>query len=52
MAPMEALLALDIGTTGAKAALVGRDGRLLAMGYGEYPTLSPASNRVEQQPEA
>lgn len=48
---MQAIIALDIGSTGAKAALVSRDGRLPATGYAEYPTLHPAPNRVEQRPE-
>lgn len=48
---MEAIIALDIGSTGAKAGLVSREGRLLATGYAGYPTRTPASQQVEQSPE-
>ncbi len=45
------ILAVDIGTTGAKAALVGRDGAILASGYASYPLLTGEGNVVEQEPE-
>ncbi len=45
------IVAVDIGTTGAKAALVGRDGVVLASGYAGYPLLTGDGNVVEQEPE-
>jgi xylulokinase len=48
---MQSIVAIDIGTAGAKAALVGRDGRLLASALAIYPTQSAAGNRVEQHPQ-
>ena len=47
---METILSLDIGTTGAKAALVDRGGSLLATGYAAYPTHTASSGMVEQRP--
>ncbi|WP_127953072.1 xylulokinase [Rhodococcus xishaensis] len=49
---MQKLISLDIGTSGAKAALVAQDGRLLASGYASYETHNPADYRVEQEPQA
>ncbi|OSC38148.1 xylulokinase [Mycobacterium decipiens] len=49
---MPELIALDIGTTGTKAALVSRDGRILASGYSAYASHNQAGNRVEQEPDA
>jgi xylulokinase len=48
---MDGIVALDIGTTGVKAALVDRHGRISAAGYAQYPTYTDG-NRVEQDPEA
>ena len=48
---MNLILALDIGTTGTKAALVQRDGQLLATGYADYPIYHREGNVVEQEPE-
>lgn len=45
------LLGIDIGTTGAKAALFGLDGRLQAVGSAEYPLHHIRPGWVEQQPE-
>jgi xylulokinase len=47
---MDTILAIDIGTTGAKAALVGRDGLPLASALASYPTYTAAGNVVEQAP--
>lgn len=47
---MQTIVAIDIGTTGAKAALVAQDGRVLARGYATYPTDTGEGNRVEQRP--
>ena len=46
------LLGIDIGTTAAKAALFGVDGRLQAVGSAEYPLIHIRAGWVEQQPEA
>jgi xylulokinase len=45
-----AVLGLDLGTSEAKAALVGLDGRLLGLGRGAYPTDVGADGRAEQDP--
>lgn len=47
---MQSIVAIDIGTTGAKVALVAQDGHILASGYGAYPTHTSEGNRVEQMP--
>lgn len=47
---MQTILAIDIGTTGAKAALVAADGQVIASGYSGYPTHTPANHWVEQIP--
>lgn len=47
---VQTIVAIDIGTTGAKAALVGQNGQVLAHGYAAYPTQTGEGNRVEQQP--
>ncbi len=44
------LCGIDIGTTGAKAALFQADGRLLGEGYGEYPVHHPKPGWAEQDP--
>ncbi|HAJ37511.1 MAG TPA: hypothetical protein DCL15_17730 [Chloroflexi bacterium] len=48
---MDTILAIDIGTTGAKAALVRRDGALLASALATYPTHTAAGGVVEQTPQ-
>jgi len=49
---METLLGLDIGTTGAKAALFAADdGRALASAFVDYPLHHPAPGWAEQDPE-
>lgn len=48
---MDAIVAIDIGTTGAKAALVDQTGRLLTSALATYPTHTAAGNVVEQAPE-
>ncbi len=45
-----AVLGLDLGTTEAKAALVGLDGRLIGLGRAPYPTDLGADGRAEQDP--
>lgn len=47
---LDLIIALDIGTTGTKAALVDRGGRLLATGYADYPTHTANGGVVEQDP--
>jgi len=48
---MEAIIAIDVGTTGTKAALVDRDGRILASGYAGYETRTAAGGVIEQDPQ-
>jgi xylulokinase len=47
---METILALDLGTTGVKAALMDREGRIHRHEYREYP-VRVMGDRVEQDPE-
>jgi len=47
----ELLLGIDVGTTGAKAALVSPDGRLRALGRSEYGLHHLQPGWVEQSPE-
>ena len=47
---MQALIALDIGTTGVKAALIERSSRILFEDSRQY-SLSVTGDRVEQEPE-
>lgn len=47
---MPALLALDLGTSSAKAALLDLEGRTLAGGSAEYPTRRTAYGGTEQDP--
>ncbi len=47
----ELLLGIDVGTTGAKAALVSPDGRLRALGRSEYGLHHLRPGWVEQSPE-
>ncbi|MEV0945309.1 FGGY-family carbohydrate kinase [Rhodococcus sp. NPDC049939] len=49
---MQAVIALDIGTTGTKAALVEQNGRLLVSGYAGYETYAHSGDRIEQEPSA
>jgi xylulokinase len=49
---MDALLGIDIGTTGVKAALFdARDGRTLSSAFVEYPLYHPHPGWAEQLPE-
>lgn len=49
---MDTLLGVDIGTTGAKAALFAADdGRTLASAFEDYPLYHPAPGWAEQDPE-
>lgn len=50
MAGREAVLALDLGTSGAKAALVTRDGQVVADVSAGYSTTTGPSGEVEQFP--
>lgn len=47
---MEQIIAIDIGTTGAKTALISRSGEILARHYGTYETMAQHS-QAEQNPE-
>ncbi|MGH7537337.1 MAG: FGGY family carbohydrate kinase, partial [Gemmatimonadales bacterium] len=48
---MKAVLALDQGTTGSTALVIGADGALLGRGYRELPQHFPAPGQVEHDPE-
>ena len=48
---MTAVLAVDQGTTGSTALVIGADGRLLGRGYREIPQHFPAPGQVEHDPE-
>ncbi len=51
MPDADLLLGIDIGTTGAKAALYDRAGHLRGLGQAEYPTRHIRPGWVEQSPE-
>jgi glycerol kinase len=44
------VLAIDAGTTGVTALLVGPDARVVARGYAEFPQHFPADGQVEHEP--
>jgi gluconokinase len=44
------VIAIDIGTTSTKAAVVHREGDIRAVLSAEYPLYTPASDRAEQDP--
>jgi xylulokinase len=44
------LLGIDAGTTGCKAAVFGRDGRMLSLAYEEYAYSSPQPGQAELDP--
>jgi xylulokinase len=46
------VLGIDIGTTGAKAIVVGSDGSVLAHAYRDYPLITPEPGWAELDPEA
>ena len=48
---MSAILALDQGTTGSTALVIGADGRLMGRGYRELPQHFPSPGEVEHEPE-
>jgi xylulokinase len=49
---MHALLGIDLGTTGVKAALFGaNDGQVITSAFFEYPLYHPQPGWAEQQPE-
>jgi xylulokinase len=48
---MEALLGLDIGTSGCKALLLGPDGRVIATDTAAYPLSQPRPGWTEQNPQ-
>ncbi|MEI7745747.1 MAG: FGGY family carbohydrate kinase, partial [Chloroflexota bacterium] len=50
MGRVPAVVGIDLGTSEAKAALVGLDGCLLALGRGTYSTDVAADGRAEQDP--
>lgn len=48
--PVRAVIGLDVGTTEAKAACLGLDGRLLGLGRAGYRTDTGPDGRAEQDP--
>jgi len=42
------LMGIDVGTTGTKAMVLNKDGKIFGKGYGEYPCNYPHPNWVEQ----
>ena len=48
---MKSVLAIDEGTTGARALVIGEDGRVLGRGYREIPQHFPSPGWVEHDPE-
>lgn len=51
MSPTEVVLAVDVGTTAAKAIAVDREGRVVARGKADYAITTGPAGRVEQSPE-
>jgi xylulokinase len=49
--PREAVLGIDLGTSGVKALLAGADGAVLGRGTARYPVRVPAPGRAESAPE-
>jgi xylulokinase len=47
----QALIGLDVGTTGVKAVAIGHDGRMLATASQEYALSTPQPGWAEQDPE-
>ncbi|MFZ1879491.1 MAG: xylulokinase [Gaiellaceae bacterium] len=47
----QALIGLDVGTTGVKAVAIGHDGRMLATASHEYALSTPQPGWAEQDPE-
>lgn len=45
------LIGVDVGTTGTKAMILNREGKIFGTGYGEYPCNYPNPNWVEQDVE-
>ncbi len=45
------LMGIDVGTTGAKAAVVDLQGNIIGSGYNEYPRIFPKPGWVEQDAE-
>ena len=49
---MQALLGIDLGTTGVKVALfAAEDGHVISMAFVEYPLVHPQPGWAEQDPE-
>jgi xylulokinase len=49
--PREAVLGIDLGTSGVKALVAGADGAVLGRGTARYPVRVPATGRAESAPE-
>src|SRR5256885_1344853 len=50
-APVDALVGLDVGTSGVKGVAIDADGRVLATATAEYPLSRPHPGWSEQEPE-
>src|SRR5437588_9569511 len=50
-APVDALVGLDVGTSGVKGVAIDADGRVLATATAEYPHSRPHPGWSEQEPE-
>src|SRR5256885_16530944 len=50
-APVDALVGLDVGTSGVKGVAIDADGRVLATATAEYPLSRPHPGGSEQGPE-
>src|SRR2546423_9677245 len=50
-APVDALVGLDVGTSGVKGVAIDADGRVLATATAEYPLSRPHPRWSEQEPE-
>lgn len=46
------IMAVDQGTTGSRALIVDRAGRIIANAYAEFPQIYPRPGWVEHDPEA
>ena len=49
---MPLLVGIDVGTTGARAVVIGDDGEVRGAGSAEYPIRTPRPGWAEQDPEA
>ena len=48
---MDYLIGIDVATTGTKAIIINTEGEIIGDGFQEYPTSTPRSGWVEQNPD-